>query len=104
MKKYYEIGLSQHVTGSVKDDYQTTQYNSYEHNYWAFRRKAIEYSKHIGEDVVDGYRLDKDLDHLDKGLAAVRIICYCHTDETEYNILWDERYIDGECQGREYWE
>ena len=106
-KKNYEIALMQHVTGSVEDDYETVHYNSYLNTYWEYRRKAIEYSKHIGEEVVDGYHFHGNkgggvvnAQRLDAGLAAVKIVCYTETDETSYEPLFYEYYKNGKMVER----
>ena len=48
MKKYYEIYLMQHVTGSVEDDYETVDYECESCSYRECQKMAKELSKHYG--------------------------------------------------------
>lgn len=105
MKRFYEIALMQHVTGSVEDDYETTFYEcSSGYTYYECKRKAKELSKHIGKVNVPGIMLSfderipkKDFPQqpLDAGLAAVKIVCYTENDMTTYEPLYYEYYKDG---------
>ena len=100
MKKYYEIALMQHVHGSVDDDYETTEFVTTYKGYRADKRLAKEYSKHIGERVVDGIAFparekEQYVQPLDEGLAAVKIVCYTETEYTSYEPLYYEYYKDG---------
>ena len=105
MKRYYEIALMQHVSGSVEDDYETVTYECEGgYGYYECKRKAKEFSKHIGKVKVpgcvytfNGRTPDSDFpqQRLDAGLAAVKIVCYTETDESSYEPLYYEYYRDG---------
>lgn len=100
MKLYYEVYLMQHVKGSVEDDFETRHIESYGKNYNEHRKIAKEFSSHIGEEMVEDYMFD-ETDHLDKGLAAVDLVCYTLTEETGYNIVHRELFENGRGLGRE---
>ena len=101
MKRNYEIALMQHVTGSVEDDYETVDYITEYDSYYACRRKAKELFMHLGEEHVKGANVafparEKGYQQgLDKGLAAVKIVCYTETPETTYEPLYYEYYKNG---------
>lgn len=105
MKRNYEIYLMQHVTGSVEDDYETVCFEcTGGYSYYECKRKAKEFSKHIGKVNVPGIFLpfserkpDANFPQqpLDAGLAAVKIVCYADTPESSYTVLYYEYYKDG---------
>ena len=105
MKRYYEIALMQHVSGSVEDDYETVTYECEGgYTYHECKREAKEFSKHIGKINVPGCtyvfngrtpKNDFPQQRLDAGLAAVKIVCYTETEETSYEPLYYEYYKNG---------
>lgn len=99
MKKYYEIWLRQHVKGNCPDDYETTAFESYENSYWDFHKLAKQLSLSIGQSSVLNHRF-LETNSLDKGLAAVKLVCYTLSDEEGYKILSYEYYENGKGLGR----
>jgi len=105
MKRYYEVALMQHVAGSVEDDYETVTFECEGgYGYYECKRKAKEFSMHIGKVNVQGcgytfngrtHNSDFPQQRLDAGLAAVKIVCYTETEETSYEPLYYEYYKDG---------
>lgn len=105
MKKYYEIALMQHVSGSVEDDYETVLFECEGgYSYRECKAKAKELSKHIGKVNVPGIsrpfngvepHQEIKNQRLDAGLAAVKIVCYTENDMTTYEPLYYEYYRDG---------
>jgi hypothetical protein len=105
MKKYYEIALMQHVSGSVENDYETISFEyDYGCSYYECKKQAKEYSKHLGKIIIPncGYKFNARESNkeffqskLDAGLAAVKIICYTKTDISDYEPLYYEYYRDG---------
>lgn len=106
MKKYYEVYLQQHISNSIEDDYITSHIDTTYKGYYADRRLAIEHSQNIGKLQSKGfafYEREKNAFSfgLDEGLACVRLVCYCETEDTSYERLWHEDYKYGKCLGRE---
>ena len=104
MKKYYEVHMMQHVTGSVVDDYETVWYEcDCGCTYHECKRVAKEFSKHYGDVNVPkcpykfNERKTDEIHHqgLDAGLAMVKIVRYTKTDVSEYEPLYYEYYQDG---------
>lgn len=104
MKRFYEVALMQHVTGSVEDDYETVGYECEGgYGYRECKKMAKELSTHYGEVNVKGcqYRFPErkkdDFYHqaLDEGLAMVKIVCYTKTEDCGYEPIYYEYYNNG---------
>jgi len=112
MKKYYEIALMQHVTGSVEDDYETVHYECEDSlSYYKCKQAAEEWSKHYGDVNIKGCRyrfLERKRDAefyqqpLDAGLAMVKVVCYTMTHDNSYKPLYYEYYKDGNVYYKTY--
>lgn len=110
MKKFYEIALMQHVTGSVENDYETVCFECESgYSYMECKKKAKEFSMYIGKVnvphtgyVFNGREANKELyiQGLDAGLAAVKIVCYTEDDTTSYEPLYYEYYKDGKVESK----
>lgn len=83
MKKNYEVSLMRHVEGSVEDDFETVDYDGVGCNY----RECVKIAK-------------------EKSMIwdACNITCYTITEECSYEIIFQERYIQGKKQWRENWD
>ena len=100
MKRYYEIYMMQHVSGSDWDDWQTVNYIS-GYGYHKTYQMAKELSKHYGEIEVSGMRFPKQdankefyQQPLDEGLAMVKLVCSTENEMTTYDpIYW--LYFEG---------
>ena len=74
MKKNYEVSLMRHVEGSVEDDFETVNYDGVGCNY----RECVKIAK-------------------EKSMIwdACNVTCYTITEECSYEIIFQERYIQG---------
>ena len=96
VKPQYEVALKQHVKGNVFNDYRTVEFIRVD-NYKEACNIAKAQSKNIGKNN-DGKFNETEL--LDAGLVSVSITCYYADEESDYNIVWDEDYVDGKKVGR----
>lgn len=96
VKSQYEVALKQHVKGDVGNDYETVDFiRAYSY------KKACEIakvqSKNIGKNTDGRFH---ETEHLDAGLASVSIVCYYSDDDSDYNEVWQEDYVEGKKVGR----
>ena len=96
VKPQYEVALKQHVKGDTGNDYETVGFiGAY------IYKKACEIakvkSKNIGKNT-DGRCYETE--RLDAGLASVSIVCYYSDDDSDYNEVWQEDYVEGKKVGR----
>ena len=80
-KKFYEVAIMQHVTGSTDDDFETIFFDSDNYTY----KKSVKIAK------------EKSLKY-----DACDVICYTKNNQTLYNEIYREQYIKGEKQFRMY--
>lgn len=96
VKPRYEVALKQHVKGDVDNDYETVDFiGAYSY------KKACEIakvqSKNIGKNTDGRFH---ETERLDAGLASVSIVCYYSDDDSDYNEVWQEDYVEGKKVGR----
>lgn len=96
VKPQYEVALKQHVKGDVDNDYETVDFiGAYSY------KKACEIakvqSKNIGKNTNGRFH---ETERLDAGLASVSIVCYYSDDDSDYNEVWQEDYVEGKKVGR----
>ena len=89
MKKYYEVALKTYAnTPTAIDDFdlETIMFDDNSDNYRQCVKIAKKYSMHIGE---------RCLANNTKALAQVTVICYIMDDTSDYEVQWQEGYVNG---------
>lgn len=89
MKKHYEVALKTYAnTPTAIDDFdlETIMFDDSSDNYRQCVKIAKKHSKHIGERCLADNTIV---------LAQVTIICYTMDDTSDYEMLWQEEYING---------
>lgn len=88
-KKHYEVALKTYAsTLTAKEDFdlETLMYDDSSDNYRKCVKIAKKHSMHIGE----RYLADKT-----ELLAQVTVICYIIDDTSDYEMQWQEEYVNG---------
>lgn len=88
-KKHYEVALKTYAnTPTAKEDFdlETLMFDDSSDNYRKCVKMAKKYSMHIGERcLADNTEV----------LAQVTVICYIMDDISDYEMQWQEEYVNG---------
>lgn len=90
MRKYYEVALKTYAnTPTAKEDFdlETLVFDDSSDNYRQCVKIAKKHSMHIGE---------RCLANNTEVLAQVTVICYIMDDTSDYEVQWQEEYVNGE--------